>query len=99
MVRSARPAADGGALSHLAGSYGMYCIAIAPFPEAAAAGAVAAAGVVRALAPWSLPSRIPTFTDTREDTSSMFDGEAWARLARLREAHDPTRLFLAHHEV
>lgn len=94
-----RPAAGGGALSHLAGSYGMYCIAIAPFPEAAAAGAVAAAGVVRALAPWSLPSRIPTFTDTREDTSSMFDGEAWARLALLREAHDPTRVFLAHHEV
>lgn len=95
----ARPTAGGGALSHLRGEYGMYCIAVAPSPEAAAAGAAAAAGVVRAVAPWSLPSRIPTFTDTREDTSSMFDPEAWARLARLREAHDPTRLFLAHHEL
>jgi FAD/FMN-containing dehydrogenase/enamine deaminase RidA (YjgF/YER057c/UK114 family) len=94
-----RPVAGGGALSHVAGSYGMYAIAVAPFPEAVAAGAAAAAGVVRALAPWSVPSRIPTFTDTREDTSSMFDGEAWVRLARLRDAHDPTRLFLAHHEV
>lgn len=94
-----RPAPDGGALSHLPGSYGLYCIAIAPFPEAAAAGAAAAAGVVRALAPWSLPSRIPTFTETGVDTSSMFDGEAWARLARLRDVHDPSRLFLAHHEV
>ena len=54
---------------------------------------------VAALARWSLPSRIPTFTDTREDTSSMFDPEAWARLARVRDEHDPTRLFLAHHEV
>jgi FAD/FMN-containing dehydrogenase len=94
-----RPAAGGGALSHLAGTYGMYCIAMAPSAEAAAAGAAAAAGVVRALAPWSLPSRIPTFTESREDASSMFDGEAWARLARLRDAHDPTRVFLSHHEV
>jgi FAD/FMN-containing dehydrogenase/enamine deaminase RidA (YjgF/YER057c/UK114 family) len=95
----ARPAAGGGALSHLTGDYGMYCIAMAPTPQAAAAGAAAAAGVVRALAPWSLPSRIPTFTDTREDTSSMFDPEAWAALARIRDAHDPTRLFVANHEV
>ncbi len=94
-----RPAPEGGALSHLPGSYGMYCIAMAPSPEAAGAGAAAAARVVGALGPWSLPSRIPTFTDTREDTSSMFDGEAWARLARVRDVHDPSRVLLAHHEV
>ena len=94
-----RPAPHGGALSHLPGTYGMYCIAIAPFPEAAAAGAAAAAGVVRAMAPWSQPSRIPTFTDSAEDTGSMFDGEAWARLARIREAFDPARVLVAHHRV
>lgn len=94
-----RAAPGGGALSHLVGSYAMYCIAVAPFPEAAAAGAAAAAEVVRAMAPWSLPSRVPTFTDTREDSSSMFDGEAWARLATLRQAHDPTRVLLANHEI
>ncbi|ANH39243.1 Mitomycin radical oxidase [Nocardioides dokdonensis FR1436] len=94
-----RPAPDGGALSHVDGSYAMYCIAVAPSPEALAAGAAATSGIVGTLDRWSLPQRVPTFTDTREDTRSMFGGTAWARLARLRDEHDPTRLLLAHHEV
>ncbi len=95
----ARPALDGGALSHLPGDYALFCVAIAPFPEAAEAGRVAAAAVVKALAPWSHATRVPTFTENREDTSSMFDGEDWARLSHLRATADPGRLFLANHQV
>ncbi|WP_295659227.1 FAD-binding oxidoreductase [uncultured Nocardioides sp.] len=95
----ARPAPHGGALSHLTGSYALFCIAVAPFPEAVAAGREAARRTVRALARWSQPSRVPTFTENREDASSMFDGEAWARLAHLRAHADPTRLFVANHQV
>ena len=94
-----RPDPEGGALSHLTGSYAMYCIAVAPFPEAVVAGTAAARGVVAAMSRWSQASRVPTFTDTREDTSSMFDGESWARLAGLRDTFDPAGVFLAHHEI
>ena len=94
-----RPSPTGGALSHLAGEYLVFCLAIAPFPEAAVAGQAAATATVAALAPWSQASRVPTFTENRVDTSSLFDGEAWARLSHLRDQADPGRLFLANHQL
>ncbi len=95
----ARPAPHGGALSSVPGSYALLALAIAPGPEAFAAGRAAASTTVRALARWSQPSRVPTFTENAEDTNSMFDGDAWARLAVLRDEADPGRLFLANHRV
>jgi len=94
-----RPAPTGGALSHVTGAYALFAVTIAPGPEAAAAGQAAATAVVRALAPWSQASRVPTFTDLQVETSSMFDGEAWVRLLQLREAADPGRLFVANHQL
>ncbi len=94
----ARPPVHGGALSHLTGHYALFCLALAPSPEAALAGRAAARTTVQALARWSLPSRVPTLTDNKEDPSSMF-GESRDRLAQLREHTDPTRMFLANHRV
>jgi FAD/FMN-containing dehydrogenase len=94
-----RPSPTGGALSQVTGAYALFCIAIAPGPEAAAANQAAATATVQALAPWSQASRVPTFTDLRVETNSMFDGEAWARLSHLRAAADPNRLFVANHQV
>ncbi len=94
-----RPSAEGGAISHVPGAYAYFGIAIAPLPEAAAAGQAAATAVARALAPWSQASRMPTFTDLQVETSSMFDGEAWVRLSHLRDAADPGRLFVANHRL
>jgi FAD/FMN-containing dehydrogenase len=94
-----RPTATGGAISHMPGEYAVFCVAIAPFPEAAAAGRAGAAATIAALAPWSQASRVPTFTENKVETNSMFDGEAWARLSHLRAEADPNRLFLANHQV
>lgn len=93
----ARPAEQGGALTAINGSYALFALAVAPTPQAAVAGKAAAFRVARALAPWSVTSLVPTFTDTRVDASRFFDGEDWARLAQLRDAHDPQRRMVANH--
>ncbi|UUW91762.1 FAD-binding oxidoreductase [Pimelobacter simplex] len=93
----ARPDAAGGALSHLPGSYALFCMAMAPTPQAAVAGRAAAFSVVRALSGWARPSLVPTFTETTVDTSRFYDGDDWAALCRLRDVVDPGRLFVANH--
>ncbi|WP_244931686.1 PIG-L family deacetylase [Nocardioides sp. W7] len=95
----ARPVEGGGAVSHVPGSYALYCVAIAPFPEAAVAGRAAAQAVVAAMAPWSQASLVPTFAESAVDTSTFFDGEDWARLAHLRTQLDPARRMVANHRV
>jgi len=91
----ARPAADGGALSHVPGDYALFCLAMAPTPQAVVAGKAAAFAVVRAMARWSRVNLAPTFTDARVDDSRFFDGEDWARLSRVRDAVDPHHVFVA----
>lgn len=92
-----RPVAGGGALSHMGGDYALFCIAVAPTPQADVAGRAAAFSVVRALARWSRIGLLPTFTETKVDTSRFYDGEDWARLGRVRDAVDPDRVFIANH--
>jgi hypothetical protein len=94
-----RPAPTGGALSHLPGSYALFCIAMAPVPEAVGPGRAATTAVVDALARWSQVGRVPTFTENKVETNSMFDGDDWARLSHLRAEADPNRLFVANHQV
>lgn len=94
-----RPAADGGALPMLHGGYALFCIAIAPFPEAATQGLADAATVVRALAPWSTATRVLNFTEQRVDASSGYDVEDWARLCAVRDRFDPAGVLLANHAL
>jgi len=95
----ARPVEGGGAVSHVTGGYALYCLAIAPFPEAAVAGRAAARAVVSALAPWSQASLVPTFAEGAVDSRSFFDGEDWSRLAHLRAELDPAGRMVANHRV
>ena len=67
-----RPAADAGALSHVSGEYAVFCVAIAPVPEAAVAGLADARKVVMALQPWTTGTRLLNFSDARCDTSTAF---------------------------
>jgi len=94
-----RPVAGGGSVSHVHGQYALHTAAIAPTPQAAVAGKAAGFGVIRAMAPWSLPTLVPTFTDTRVDASRLYDGEDWARLCRVRDVIDPQHTFLANHAL
>ena len=93
----ARPDARGGALSAIPGEYALFCVAMAPEPQAAVAGRAAAFGVVRALSAWSRANLVPTFTETRVDSSRFYDAEDWAALCRARDVADPNRVFLANH--
>jgi FAD/FMN-containing dehydrogenase len=95
----ARPATNGGALSHLAGEYGLFAVAVAPFPEAAAVGRADAAALVAAMAPWATGSHLLNFSEQVVDTATAYDAPSWLRLQRVRDLVDPHGVFQANHEV
>lgn len=95
----ARPAAGGGALSHIPGEYALFCVAVAPTPQAVVAGRSAAFAVVRSMSAWSRPVLVPTFTENRVDSGRLFDGEDWARLCHVRDAVAPGGVFVANHAL
>jgi FAD/FMN-containing dehydrogenase len=94
-----RPAPDAGVLSHLTGAYSVFCVAIAPVPEAAVAGLADARRVVKALEPWATGTRYLNFSETSVDVASAFAPEALARLRRIRAAVDPNGVFQSNHAV
>ncbi|HYO31951.1 MAG TPA: FAD-binding oxidoreductase [Nocardioidaceae bacterium] len=94
-----RPAAGAGALATLPGEYSLFCVAVAPVPEAVVAGQAAAAEVVQALAPWSMSAKLLNFAEAAVDTSSGFEAEAWARLVAVRNELDPHRTMVAAHPI
>ncbi|GAA5153927.1 FAD-binding oxidoreductase [Nocardioides marinquilinus] len=95
----ARPATVDGALPSLPGAYLLFALAVTPVPEAVAPGLAATSEVVRALAPWSLASRVLNFADRRVDVAGGYDGEDWARLGATRDRLDPDRRVVANHPV
>ena len=94
-----RPAPGGGVLDHLPDPYALFCVAIAPVPEAAAAGLADADRVVTALRPWSTDRRVLNFTEQAVDARSGYAADAWDRLCRVRAELDPTGVFRANHPL
>ena len=94
----ARPAEGGGVASHLEGTYALFCVAIAPFPEAAAQGIADAAAMCAAMAPWTTGTHVLNFSDSPVDVASVY-GDRYERLRAVRAAADPHGLFVAHHPV
>lgn len=93
----ARPA--DAALSHVPGSHiGMF-LAIAPTPEAAAAGEQATQAVADALEPWSTGGAFLNLTDRAVDARRGFSPEAWERLVAVRRRLDPQGRFVAAHRI
>lgn len=93
----ARPASGGGAICSLPGDYALYCIAMAPTPQAAVAGRAAAFSVVRAMAPWAVPGLLPTFAENAVDAARLYPDVA--RLRRIAAAVDPDGVFVANHAL
>ena len=93
----ARPVGGGGALDRLPDPYLLFAVAIAPTPEAAAAGRAAADRLVAALRPWSSGRRFLNFTENAVDARTAYDEDSYDRLCRVRSAVDPTGLFQANH--
>jgi hypothetical protein len=95
----ARPADGGGALDHLPDPYAMFCVAVAPVPEAAAAGVAEADQLMAALRPWSSGRRFLSFTERAVDAGTGYSPDAWERLLRVRRSVDPTGMFRANHPI
>ena len=93
-----RPVPDA-ALSHLPGTYTLFCAAVAATPEMAAAGRADADALVEAMAPWADAMRVLTLTETVVDTATGVDADSWARLREVRAEVDPAGVFLANHEI
>jgi hypothetical protein len=93
-----RPAAGGGACSHVDAAYALLAVAIAPSPEAAAAGRRDARALRDAMAPWSTGGLTMNFTEPAEDPAAVH-GQRLERLRAVRAVVDPQRVFVANHPV
>jgi FAD/FMN-containing dehydrogenase len=90
----ARRAAEGGAVSALAGDYIVHGIAITPVPEVVPAATGAVRGLVDALEPWTIDALALTFIDGGVDRAPGF-GESLGRLRELKAEWDPRNVFAA----
>ncbi|KHK99559.1 FAD-linked oxidase [Microbacterium mangrovi] len=88
-----------GALPGLGGRFAVYTVAMAPTPEAFAAGQRSTAAVVDAVRPWAAATVFANFSDRTKPASDLFDADVVARLAAVRDEYDPRRRMLAAHEV
>ena len=95
----ARPAADGGSLAQLPGTYAGFFIAVAATPELGARGRDDAARVVAALRPWSSGHRFSNFAEEAVDPASLFPPDVLARLRAVRADVDPDGVFVANHAL
>jgi FAD/FMN-containing dehydrogenase len=93
-----RPVDGGGVSSHVDGAFALFCVAMAPFPEAAERGRADARAMCEAMAPWSTGGRLLNFTDHHTDVSTGY-GERWERLRAICAAVDPDGVFVANHSV
>lgn len=94
-----RPAEGAGALSHLPASHAAMFLAIAATPELAADGTTRTAAVVDVLEPWAAGRNFLNLTERTVDPATAYDGDAWARLRRVKADVDAQGLFLANHAI
>ena len=95
----AKPAAGGGAVSHLDADFVMFGVGIAMSPEQGAA-VTAHVGVVReALAPWEAETAYLNFAERDIPGDNLFGPYAHHRLRAVKSAYDPADLFLSNHPV
>lgn len=92
-----RPA-DAAAAS-LPGAYLGFFLAIAPVPEAAAAGRADADRAVAALDPWASGGRYLNFDDTVVEVAAAYEQSIWQRLQQVRTAVDPDGRLVANHPI
>jgi hypothetical protein len=94
-----RPHPGGGVLDHLEGQFVLFGVAVAPTPEAAAAGHAGARALTGALAPWANGHHYLNFAEGVTDTRTAYAATAWQQLKGIRGAVDPHGTFAANHPV
>jgi FAD/FMN-containing dehydrogenase len=95
----ARPAENGGVLSHLTSPFVAFHGAMAMTPEMGAAGYAAATALTGALAPYSPGTAYLNFAESPADVRAAYRPEVWRQLSGVRSAVDPHGLFVANHPV
>ena len=78
--------------------YLLHAVAVAPFPEVAAAGRADAERLLEVMAPWTAPGRLLTFVDTTVEGRVAY-GDRWERLRAVRDAVDPDRVIVSNHPL
>ena len=95
----ARTQAGHGALAAFEAPFVMYSVGFAPTPEAAEAVEGAVSVLRGAVAEWEAEHTYMNFADTRRGPRSLFDGEAYDRLCRIKAEVDPADTFLSNHPL
>jgi FAD/FMN-containing dehydrogenase len=87
-----------GALGAVAAPFSFFAGGLADTPEATAAVAAALDDVRARLAPHTAPRVLLSNEVLGADPARGYPDGVWDRLQALRDAHDPDRLFLSHHD-
>jgi FAD/FMN-containing dehydrogenase len=95
----ARPRPEHGAVSHFDAPFIMYAVGIAPTPEAKEIVEGVTAVLRDALAPWEADHTYLNFAETRRGGTSLFGGDAHARLRRIKAEVDPQDVIRSNHPL
>jgi FAD/FMN-containing dehydrogenase len=95
----ARPAVDGGAVSHLDGQFLAFGTGMVFGPEMARRVGADVDAFTAALAPWTGGRTYLNFTENAVDPRRGYDDVTWRQLAGIRSAVDPRGVFAANHPV
>jgi FAD/FMN-containing dehydrogenase len=94
----ARPRPEHGAVASFDAPYLMFAVAIAPTPEAYAAGKAAVDAVSEAVEPWKAPHSYLNFHESAS-TQSFWTETALRRLRRVKAQYDPRNVIRSNHEL
>jgi FAD/FMN-containing dehydrogenase len=95
----ATPPVGAGARGHLEGEYLLFGVGVPGAPAPAAELDAHLDRYLAALAPWATGTRFTSFAERRSLLDTCVPEAALKRLARIRRAVDPDRLFVASHKV
>jgi FAD/FMN-containing dehydrogenase len=94
-----RPAADGGAVSHIDAEFALFGVGIAMTPEMGA-GVTAHVGLVcEALAPWAAETTYLNFAERDVSADRIFGSYTLHRLRAVKAAFDPADVFRSNHPI
>ncbi|HET7172307.1 MAG TPA: FAD-binding oxidoreductase [Gaiellales bacterium] len=94
-----RPAAGGGALSHVDAEFAVYAVGLAMTPEMGAAAGAHLAELREALAPWLADTTYLNFAEGDVPGERLFGPYAHHRLRAVKAAYDLTDVFRSNHPV
>jgi hypothetical protein len=94
-----RPAAGGGAISHIDAEFSVYGVGIAMTPEMGDAAGAHLAALREALSPWLADTTYLNFAEGRTPGDRLFGPYAHHRLRAVKTAYDLADVFRSNHPV